>query len=202
MFYDGFTEPMKMPFLQTLHTFRAACISIVKAVTRDNNKTVPPAAGHNEEGFVLVATLVILMLLIILGISTTTNTNIELQLAGNDKAYKQNFYQAEGGSYTEAGRVGISSSPYTVQDPGQSNQILSVVSANFLASDPTTWPSSSLNQLSYNSLVTYLYADAPPKGYDASQFSGYKFRIDGASVTNGLIVIELGGNKVGVKVSM
>jgi len=189
---------------KTLNTLRTVCIPAINAEAKDNNKAVYPA-GHNEDGFVLVATLVILMLLVILGISTTTNTSIELQIAGNDKVYKQNFYQAEGGAYTEAGRVGVSASPYQVKDPGTSDQILSDLSGlvnPLVLSDSTTWPSSALNQLTYNSLVTYLYADAPPKGYDASQFSGYKFRIDGANVTNGIIVIELGGNKVGVKVSM
>ena len=196
---------MKMSFVKKIHTSRTACMPDVMADYKGNNKAAMPPARQNEEGFVLVATLVILMLLVVLGISTTTNTNIELQIAGNDKVYKQNFYQAEGGSYNEAGRVGVSSSPYQVSDPGTSNQILSDLSnlaSPLVLNDPTTWPSSNLNQLSYNSLVTYLYAGSPPKGYDASQFSGYNFRIDGANVTNGTIVIELGGNKVGVKSSM
>ncbi|MFW8602334.1 PilX N-terminal domain-containing pilus assembly protein [Desulfobacterota bacterium M19] len=161
---------------------------------------------HEEDGFILVTALVILLLLVVLGISTTTNTNIELKIAGNDKVDKQNFSMAEGGSYIEAGKVGVSSSPYQVSDPGKSDQILTVIpaadQAAFKADDPDTWPAFSLNSLSYNSLVTYLYADTPPKGYDASQFSTYKFRIDGAKVTNGQVVIELGGNKIGVKVSM
>ncbi len=171
---------------------------------KSNNRVLLPRP--DEDGFILVTTLIILILLVVLGISTTTNTNIELKIAGNDKVYKQNSSMAEGGSYIEAGKVGVSSSPYQVSDPGKSDQILTVIpsslQAAFKAGDPSTWPPSSLNSLSYNSLVTYLYADTPPKGYDASQFSTYKFRIDGAKVTNGQVVIELGGNKIGVKVSM
>lgn len=159
-----------------------------------------------EDGFILVTTLVILMLLVVLGISTTTNTNIELKIAGNDKVYKENFSMAEGGSYIEAGKVGVSSSPYQVSDPSKSDQILTVIpsslQAAFKKDNPKTWPTSTLAPLSYNSLVTYLYANTPPKGYDASQFSTYKFRIDGAVTNNGQVVIELGGNKIGVKVSM
>ncbi len=159
---------------------------------------------ENEDGFVLVATLVILVLLVVLGISTTTNTNIELKIAGNDKVSKQNFYVAEGGAYIEAGKVGVSASPYQVSDPGKSDQILvpPAFKAVVKAGDLNTWLAFNLNTLSYRSLVTYLYADTPPKGYDASQFSTYKFRIDGARVTNGQVVIELGGDKIGVKVSM
>ncbi len=152
----------------------------------------------------MVSTLVILVLLVILGISTTTNTNIELQIAGNDKVYKQNFSVAEGGAYIEAGKVGVSSSPYQVSDPSNTDQILTVIpnTAQFIASDISTWPTSNLNPLTYNSLVTYLYAATPPKGYDASKFSVYKFKINGANVTGGNVAIELGGSKIGVKVSM
>ena len=50
-----------------------------------------------EEGFVLVTTLLIMLVLTIIGISATTNTSIELQIAGNDRSHKQNFYQTEGG---------------------------------------------------------------------------------------------------------
>jgi len=52
----------------------------------------------NEQGFVLVAALLVMLVLTILGISTTTNTTIELQIAGNDKVSKITFYEAEGGA--------------------------------------------------------------------------------------------------------
>lgn len=54
------------------------------------------AVAKGDEGFVLVATLVILILLVMLGISTTTTTNIELQIAGNDRVNKKTFYGADG----------------------------------------------------------------------------------------------------------
>lgn len=57
------------------------------------------------------------------------------------------------------------------------------------------------NDLDYRYLVTYLYADTPPMGYDVNSFSGYKFRIQGnAARTNA--VVEEGGTKVGVKASL
>jgi len=52
----------------------------------------------NEEGFVLVTGLMILLVLTLLGLSATTNTSIELQIAGNDRLHKQTLYQAEGGA--------------------------------------------------------------------------------------------------------
>lgn len=54
-----------------------------------------------EDGFVLIAAMMALLVLVILGISSITSTNIELQIAGNDKISKQAFYAADGG--TEVG---------------------------------------------------------------------------------------------------
>ncbi|MFO7761177.1 MAG: pilus assembly PilX N-terminal domain-containing protein [Thermodesulfobacteriota bacterium] len=52
----------------------------------------------NEQGFVLVASMMILLILVIIGVSATTNTTIELQIAGNDKVAKKIFYKADGGT--------------------------------------------------------------------------------------------------------
>ena len=79
--------------------------------------------------------------------------------------------------------------------------------------DYTTWPRQNLlegqdadangtddgdenNEFDYSYLVTYLYPDTPPKGYDPGSFSGYKFRIQGAAPAE----LEMGGMKVGPKV--
>ncbi len=54
--------------------------------------------GPDDQGFVLVAALLIMLVLTIIGIATTTNTSIELQIAGNDKVHKKTFYEADAGS--------------------------------------------------------------------------------------------------------
>ncbi len=54
--------------------------------------------GSNEQGFVLVASMMVLLILVVIGISATTNTSIELHIAGNDKVAKKNFYEADGGT--------------------------------------------------------------------------------------------------------
>lgn len=56
---------------------------------------------NNQSGFVLVLSMLILVMLVILGITTTQNSQVGLQIVGNDKINKQNFYRAESG--TEAG---------------------------------------------------------------------------------------------------
>ena len=56
--------------------------------------------AKNEDGSVLVIALLILVFLTIIGISATTTTNIELQIAGNEKFHKIAFYHADSGVYT------------------------------------------------------------------------------------------------------
>jgi hypothetical protein len=56
--------------------------------------------AKNEDGSVLIVALLILVFLTIIGISATTTTNIELQVAGNQKFHKNAFYHADSGVYT------------------------------------------------------------------------------------------------------
>ncbi len=65
---------------------------------------------RSERGFVLVMVLVTLLLLVVLGVSSTTQTSIELQIAGNDKVAKQTFYTAESAVYHAAQLVENASS--------------------------------------------------------------------------------------------
>lgn len=51
---------------------------------------------HNEQGFVLVTGLLMLVVLTFIGLAATSNTSIELKIAGNDRLHQQNFYDAEG----------------------------------------------------------------------------------------------------------
>jgi len=52
----------------------------------------------NEEGFVLIFALLVMVLLTIIGIAATNTTMMELQISGNDRTYKETFYQADGGT--------------------------------------------------------------------------------------------------------
>lgn len=55
-----------------------------------------PQLLSNQDGFTLIATLLFLAVLSIIGIAATNTTNIEVNIAGNERSYKQNFYRAEG----------------------------------------------------------------------------------------------------------
>jgi type IV pilus assembly protein PilX len=48
-----------------------------------------------EDGSILIVALILLVLLTLMGISATTLTDIELQIAGNELVSRANFYNAE-----------------------------------------------------------------------------------------------------------
>lgn len=51
---------------------------------------------NNERGSALLIALLMLVILTLFGISSTTTTTFELQIAGNDKLFKRAFYTADG----------------------------------------------------------------------------------------------------------
>src|SRR5215468_12719180 len=51
--------------------------------------------SRNEEGIVLVLCLITLVLLTLIGVSATTTSQLEAEISGNDKTYKEAFYAAE-----------------------------------------------------------------------------------------------------------
>lgn len=53
---------------------------------------------NNDNGSLMVITIVLLMLLTIMGLAITTTTSIELQIAANDRIHKTTFYAADGGA--------------------------------------------------------------------------------------------------------
>jgi len=52
---------------------------------------------QNEKGFVLISAMLFLILLTTIGIMATDNTNVELQIASNDRMIKHDFYNQEMG---------------------------------------------------------------------------------------------------------
>jgi hypothetical protein len=60
---------------------------------------------NNEEGFVLVLSLMILVVLTLLGISANRTSQIEVQIAGNENIMKMDFYKAEAAAHEMAQRL-------------------------------------------------------------------------------------------------
>jgi Tfp pilus assembly protein PilX len=55
---------------------------------------------RDEQGSILVVGLIMLAFLTVIGIAATRTTEIEIQVAGNDKFHKIAFYSADSGIYT------------------------------------------------------------------------------------------------------
>ena len=49
----------------------------------------------NEDGYILMVSLIILVLATMIGIAASTTASIELQISGSDKRHAENFYKAE-----------------------------------------------------------------------------------------------------------
>ena len=56
----------------------------------------------NEDGSIIVISLIMLMLVMLIGMSATTTAVIDMQAAGNERLHKRAFYAADGG--TQAGQ--------------------------------------------------------------------------------------------------
>ncbi len=52
---------------------------------------------QEEDGFVLVMTLLIMLLLVLIGVFATTSTDLELQIAGAERTHNETFYNSESG---------------------------------------------------------------------------------------------------------
>lgn len=114
---------------------------------------------------------------------------------------------------------------YAVVNPSVQNQVLSPASSSDALFDPggdmpdpatpytvdtstspDLWPMENLlnstaaanDNFDYHYRGTYLHDDQPPKGYDVTKFSGYLFQIEAQRNT----LVEMGGNKVGPKMSL
>lgn len=185
------------------------------------NSRKKDTAHLNEKGFVLIAGVLVLFLLSVLGIWALNTSDFEVKIASNLQQMNNNFNIAEGAAKREGAGVGFArpgvSDWYQISDPETFNQLLLPPSGSydpggdieiagdfpddFDQTDYRTWPRQNLmrniadDTYDYAYLVTYLFPDVPPKGYDATNFSGYKFKINGRQ----RMVVEVGGIKVGVK---
>lgn len=138
---------------------------------------------NNEQGFVLITSLLMLVVLMIIGISATNTTIIELQISGNDRVYKETFYQADGGVQLAARLVEESlGSPggFTaldnnlLDDPDNPNNTILVVdttlSENNNGYDPITNPSGRRETSVFDDTVVGGGRDIAyfPGGFDAT----------------------------------
>ena len=179
---------------------------------------------NSQQGSILAIAMFCLLILSILGTFALNTSDYEINIAGNQQQWEKNFNTSESGATLEGSHIGYAGvnglyTWYEIVDPQIYNLALypatstdydpsgsdmpeaGTFPADFNANDTDTWPRQNLmsdtsdDTYDYAYLVTYLYPDVPPKGWNATEFSSYKFRINGQRQ----VIIEMGGQKVGVK---
>ena len=97
---------------------------------------------NNEKGFILMTALMLMVVVMIIGIAATNTTTVELKVAGNDKASKMAFYEADGGS-----RVGIALVEENIEEVGFASSQQGKVKVNTLSlyapSEVSNWSADS-----------------------------------------------------------
>ena len=146
---------------------------------------------RNEEGSVLVVALIILVLLTIIGISASDISNIEIQIAGNERIYKRNFYRAEaaamhGIQLMEDAELDLDPPPWLKKDKTLNELI-----------DDTFWNANSRPSL--DAQATYIAGNeqlVPGASLDMSRTTVYQYDVLGRSTLNdGRVTIGVGFRK-------
>jgi len=118
----------------------------------------------NEDGSALLISLLILLLLTLLGIFATNTTNIEIQIAGNDKLHKLGFYAAEAARGYVAGKPAL----YGPDNITSTNPLHYAVPSETYSLNSTQ---------SFAGDVGYTVPSAPPRGsgYEVGKFRAHNY---------------------------
>lgn len=116
----------------------------------------------NEQGFVLITSLMMLVVLMVIGIAATNTTTLELQISGNDKMTNQTFYRADAATREAMGYMLIED---LVDAPGWMLDVGNLVLPTGISPDDE-------RDAVYNNAV-WNKADAPPADstFDNSRMS-------------------------------
>ncbi len=144
----------------------------------------------NEDGFVLVIALIMMGLLILLGVSASTTTEIEMQIAGNERSHQIAFYAAEAAGAYVAGTPDLY---------GPDN----ITPEEYIDFPDDEDPSAryALGSASFNGDVEYLGSSAPPRGsgYAVGKFKSHNYRMtcNGYGSPNSESQIQAGFYRIG-----
>lgn len=145
----------------------------------------------NENGSALLISLLILGLLTLLGIFATNTTNIEIQIAGNEKVHKLGFYAAE----AARGYVSASTGLY-----GPDNIIVGGKLYFPNNADPSEQYPLDSTQF-FAGEVEYTGSSAPPRGsgYEVGKFKAHNYEMtcNGYGPSNAQSRITAGFYRIG-----
>lgn len=145
----------------------------------------------NEQGSVLIVSLLTLALLTLLGVAATTTTTSDMHVSGNEKSYKLAFYAAE------AARGYVAASPALY---GPNN--ITVGGKQYFPNngDPSEEYSLGSSQ-SFNGEVEYIGATPPPRGsgFQVGKFKAHRYAmsISGHAILDAESAIEAGFYRIG-----
>jgi len=144
----------------------------------------------NEDGSVLVIALIMMGLLILLGVSASTTTEIEIQIAGNERSHGIAFYAAEAAGAYVAGSPDLY---------GPDN--ITVGGYIDFPNDGDASARYALGSASFNGDVEYVGSSAPPRGsgYAVGKFKSHNYRMtcNGYGSPNSESQIQAGFYRIG-----
>jgi len=145
----------------------------------------------NEDGFVLVIALIMMGLLILLGVSASTTTEIEMQIAGNERSHGIAFYAAEAAGAYVAGTPDLYGADNITPEEFISFPDDGDASARYALGSTK----------SFNGDVEYLGSSAPPRGsgYAVGKFKSHNYRMtcNGYGSLNSESQIQAGFYRIG-----
>jgi hypothetical protein len=151
----------------------------------------------NEKGSALVLSLLILVLLTLMGISATTTSTVEIQMAGGEKFYELAFYSAESG-WQRALNWLDNQFPGVTQNLAWNNgtNTFTQASGDFEDVEPDGIPLANDNNTQYRVKVEFV-GTAPVAGYGTS-FRRFNYRVNsvGTGPGNARSEVEVTAGKV------
>jgi hypothetical protein len=145
----------------------------------------------NEQGSVLIASLLTLALLTLIGVAATTTTTSDMHVSGNEKSYKLAFYAAE------AARGYVAASPALY---GPNNIAIGGKIYFPNNGDPSEAYALGSKQ-SFDGDVEYMGSSAPPRGsgFQVGKFKAHRYAmtISGHAILDAESEIEAGFYRIG-----
>jgi Tfp pilus assembly protein PilX len=150
----------------------------------------------NEEGSVIVFTLMVLTLLTIIGLASINTANTEIEIAGAELIYQRNFYLAEGAAMEAA--HWLDNNPVTAADPTWMEMTTGVLNGDtideYWAGNEVVQP----QECAIDADASFLAADegiSAGSSLDVSKTKLHDISIYGRSQKRGVSEVRLGYRK-------
>lgn len=153
--------------------------------------------ASSEDGIVIVTALMVMVMLTIIGFLAIEVSNTEVQIAGQEVVYQQNFYQAEGAVIEAVGELEAVSDPVNNPPAWLETKVDTITDEQIQTSDfwdnPTilTPEASSLDHTSY---IAASDGPVPGTSLDMTSSKVYGYSIYGrcAPPRKGATVVQVG----------